>query len=160
MNKLKLILFTISLTYFGNIQAQESVNSSGGNAIGSGGKLGYTIGQITYHQNSSGTHSASQGIQQSFEISTVLSVENTEHLKLQLTAFPNPTTKYLTLSFGEKGKTRTAYQLFDVSGKLLQSKSNLQNKETVPMQNFSNGVYYLKVSNKNNLIKTFKIIKN
>lgn len=160
MKKLKTIVIIIFISFVGNLRAQESVNSSGGNAIGSAGEIEYSIGQITYNKNANGTSSVSQGVQQAFEISETLSTNNTENIELQLTAFPNPTTNYLTLSFGEKNSTTIAYQLFDVTGKMLQSKSNLQNKETLPMQKFSSGIYYLKVSEKNNIIKTFKIIKN
>jgi hypothetical protein len=49
-----------------NIQAQETVSTSGGNASGSGGSASYTIGQVAYTSNTSSAGTVSQGIQQPY----------------------------------------------------------------------------------------------
>ena len=51
MKHKKLKLCAILLIGFGltGLQAQESVNTTGGNASGSGGSVSYSVGQVTYH---------------------------------------------------------------------------------------------------------------
>jgi hypothetical protein len=52
------------------------------------------------------------------------------------------------------------YQLFDISGKLLESNTIVANSTTIKMEQLATGNYFLKVSQNNKEIKTFKIIKN
>lgn len=51
---------------FGPAQAQQSVNTTGGNASGSGGSVSYTVGQVVYTYHSSVSGQMNQGVQQVF----------------------------------------------------------------------------------------------
>lgn len=157
---MKKILLFIPLLYFGNIQAQESLYTSGGNGSGSGGTVGYSVGQLAFNESSDGTYTVSPGVQQPFEISNILSLEKYQNLNFKLLAFPNPTTNYLTLSFEKSNNERLTYQLFDLNGRLIQTKDKLKTNETISMKHLSNATYYINVLEKNQIIKTFKIIKN
>ena len=76
-NKSKpLALLVAGLLCAGLTQAQESVNSTGGNATGSGGTVSYTIGQVGYTTNTGSNGSVAQGVQQAYEILTVGINEN------------------------------------------------------------------------------------
>ena len=160
MGKFKNILLFISLIYIGNIQAQESTYTSGGNATGSGGTIEYSVGQLVFSENSDGTYTVSQGIQQAYEISNSLSLENYKSINLQVSAFPNPTTDYLTLSFNQSSHVKLVYQLFGADGKVLETKRNLEMNETINMEGLNSAIYYLNILEDNLIIKTFKIIKN
>ncbi|MDD2634269.1 MAG: hypothetical protein PHW82_02085 [Bacteroidales bacterium] len=46
------------------LQAQESVNTTGGNALGSGGSVSYSAGQVIYTNNTGTSGSVAQGVQQ------------------------------------------------------------------------------------------------
>ncbi|MEJ5266144.1 MAG: hypothetical protein WHT29_12590, partial [Bacteroidales bacterium] len=95
--KLKLsaiILLGLGLT---GLQAQESVNATGGNAFGSGGSVSYSVGQVVYTTNSGTNGSVAQGVQQPYEISVVTGLEEAKGINLSVSAYPNPTTDYLTL---------------------------------------------------------------
>ena len=73
--KLKLsavLLLGLGLT---GLQAQESVNATGGNASGSGGSASYSVGQVVYTNNTGTSGSVAQGVQQPFEISVVTGIE-------------------------------------------------------------------------------------
>ena len=97
--KLKLsavLLLGLGLT---GLQAQESVNATGGDALGSGGSASYSVGQVVYTTNTGTNGSVAQGVQQAFEISVVTSIEEAQGITLL--AYPNPTTDYLTLFIGE-----------------------------------------------------------
>jgi hypothetical protein len=79
--------------------AQESVNASGGEAIGSGGTVAYSIGQTVSSIHTGNSGSVAQGAQQAYEI-YALGVEETA-LRVSLCAFPNPTMENLTLQISD-----------------------------------------------------------
>ena len=84
------------LLWGGMTQAQESANSSGGDASGKGGSVAYSVGQVVYTTNTGSKGTVAQGVQEPYEISIVLGIDNLT-INLELTAYPNPTTSYLTL---------------------------------------------------------------
>lgn len=153
--KLSVLLIGLGLT----AQAQQATTATGGNTSGSGGTVAYSVGQIIYTTNTGTTGSVAQGVQQPYEISIVLGVADNS-IKLELTAYPNPTTNYLTLSAGNAELSTLNFQLYDISGKLIESRKIISCIETVAMENLPTATYFLKVTNNNNEVKTFKIIKN
>lgn len=159
--KQKLLLTTYSLIFICllPIYAQQTVVSSGGNATGSGGSASYSVGQIVYTTVSTANHSLAQGVQQAFEISTTLGVED-ELINLSFNAYPNPTTDKLNLKIANFNQKNMVYALFDVQGRLI-SKQKIETENTqIGTDNLKAAIYFLKVFNRNNVIKVFKIIKN
>ena len=156
--KLSALLFLgLGLT---GLQAQTSVNATGGNASGSGGSASYSVGQLAYTTNTGTNGSVSEGVQQPFEISVVTGLEEAKGINLSVTAYPNPTTDYLTLSISEFEISNLTYQLYDISGKLLQSEKITGNQTSIVMSNLVPATYFVKVIQGNKEFKTFKIIKN
>lgn len=157
--KLSFITYLLFLSLSSNfLLAQEATTSSGGNATGSNGNVSYTIGQVVYTTNTGTTGSLAQGVQQPFEIQTVLGIDNF-NINLQMTVFPNPTTSWLQLVIKNYGFEKLNYQIFDINGKLvLQSKISTE-ATTISMENLSTNIYLLKVLENNKEVKTFKIIK-
>jgi hypothetical protein len=143
---------------FNQVYAQQATTASGGDASGSGGSVAYSIGQIVYTTNTSSSGSVAQGVQQPYEISIITGLLETD-IKLNLSAYPNPTTNYLMLQIDNFDKD-LSYQLFDISGKLLESNTVAANSTTINMEQMQTGTYLLKVTQNNKLVKTFKIIKN
>lgn len=146
------------MLWAGIAQAQESANASGGDATGSGGTVAYSIGQIVYTTHTGSTGSVAQGVQQPYEISIVAGVED-HQISLNLKAFPNPTTNYLTLTIDNIELSNLNFQLFDISGKLLESKKIINTTEIIHMENLPSATYFLSVTNNNKELKTFKIVK-
>lgn len=140
------------------LQAQESINTSGGNATGSGGSTSYSIGQVVYNTSTGDDGSVAQGVQQAFEIS-VLGVEDFE-INPSLTAYPNPTADYLTLEVKELDYESLNFQLFDIQGKLLQTQKITNNQTNIVMSTLPVSTYFIKVNQGNKEVKTFKVIKN
>jgi len=66
-----ILLLATLLLWVGFVQAQESVNASGGNAIGNGGTVAYSVGQVVYTTDTDASGTVSQGVQQAYEIFTV-----------------------------------------------------------------------------------------
>ena len=151
-----LLLLGLGLT---GLQAQESVNATGGNASGSGGSASYSVGQVVYTTNTGTNGSVSQGVQQPYEISVVTGIEEAKGINLSVSAYPNPTTDYLTLSIGEFEISNLSYQLYDMNGKLLQSEKISGNQTSIVMSNLVPSSYFVKVIQGNKEVKTFKIIK-
>ena len=151
----------ISILFLGfglTAQAQQAATATGGNASGSGGTVAYSVGQIVYTTNTGTTGSVAQGVQQPYEI-YVLGIEDNS-INLALTAYPNPTTSNLTLSVGQADLSKMNFQLYDMVGKLIESRKIVSSTETIGMETLPNATYFLKVMNNSTEVKTFKIIKN
>ena len=153
--KLSVLLLGLALT----LQAQQATTATGGDASGSGGTVAYSVGQIVYTTVTGANGSIAQGVQQPYEISIVQGIEENS-IQLELTAYPNPTTNYLTLHVGKAELSTLNFQLYDISGKLIESRKIISSTETIAMANLASATYFLKVTNNNNEVKTFKIIKN
>jgi hypothetical protein len=162
--KLKLcavLLLGLGLT---GIQAQEAIPATGGVASGGGGSVSYSIGQVVYTTNTGTNGSVAQGVQQPFEISVVTGIEQAKGINLNCSAYPNPTTDYLTLKVDNFELSTVSFQLFDINGKLLENKKVTGNESTISMENLVPATYLLKVVQMKHAsyqeVKTFKIIKN
>ena len=161
----KVKFFAAILLSFGlvELKAQETIPATGGNATGSGGTINYTVGQLVYTTNTGTTGSVAQGVQQPYEISVVSGVDETENINLILSAYPNPTTDFLTLKIDASSTLSIqsmSHQLYDISGKLLESKKIEGNETSIDMKNLVPAIYFLKVIQGSKELKTFKIIKN
>jgi len=163
--KLKLsavLLLGIGLT---GLQAQEAIPATGGEASGGGGSASYSVGQMVYTTNTGTNGSVAQGVQQPYEISVVTEIEQAKDINLSVSAYPNPTTDYLTLSISDNIQASDdfslmSYQLYDMQGKLLQTEKITGNQTSISMSNHAPATYFVKVTEGNKEVKTFKIIKN
>ncbi len=159
MQHTKPILTLIFIIGFGNIQAQEAVSTSGGDAAGSGGTSSFSVGQVTYTTNIGTDGSMAQGVQQPYEISIVTEIEEAKEISLSFSVYPNPTTTFLKLNVGNYTTKDLNYQLYDGSGKIIESTKVNSNETSIFMENTARGIYFLKVIENNKELKTFKIIK-
>jgi hypothetical protein len=153
-----LAAFTVSIV---GLHAQESTPSSGGEAIGEGGSVSYTVGQVAYSTHTGTTGSVSEGVQQPYEISVIIGIEESG-ISLNISAFPNPTTDYLILKIADDAfqETRYTMALYDVNGRIIKQQFIVANETTIDMADLHPATYLLKVVNDNQEVKTFKIIKN
>jgi len=151
-----ILLFGIGLT---GLQAQTSVNTTGGNASGGGGSASYTVGQIVYQTHTGTNGSVAAGAQQHYEISVVTAIEQAKTINLSVTAYPNPAADYLTLNISEFKLSGLSYQLFDMSGKLLSNEKITGSQTQIIMSQLVPASYLLVVKQGNIGLKTFKIVK-
>ena len=142
------------------LSAQQSSNAAGGNATGTGGTVSYSVGQMNYTTNTGTSGSACQGVQQPYEIYTVTSVDEAKDLNINLSAFPNPTFDNLTLKIESAITKNLSYLLFDMNGKLLATQKLDGTETKIAMNNYAAATYFIKITENNNTLKTFKIIKN
>lgn len=141
------------------VVAQQTVNTAGANANGTGGSACYSVGQIVYSEITGASKGyVIQGVQQPFEISVVSGVEKVG-INLLVTAFPNPVADDLTLKIVDQGNSSYQYELLDLSGKKILSGIVVSNETFISMKSLPDAVYLLHVSMGNSEVKTFKIIK-
>jgi len=138
------------------VSAQEAITSTGGNAQGSGGTSSYTIGQVIYTTNTSTSGSVAQGVQQSY----LISVTGLERIKgVDLIAYPNPATDVLTLIVENENYASLSYSLYNMNGVLVESNKVINNNTSIVVKELTSGTYFLRVTDPQQEVKTFQIIK-
>lgn len=157
MKKIKASVLFLILN--GAIHAQETTLSAGNDASSASGTVHYSIGQITYTTHSGINGSSAQGVQQPFEIMAIVGIE-LKDIQLELSAYPNPAINSLTLKVENYVQEKLTFQLTDVAGKLISSNHITSELTQIPMNELPAASYFLIVSNEDQLIKNFKIIKN
>lgn len=150
----KKLLFIGAILSCTQINAQQAVVTSGGNASGNNGNISYSMGQVNYTT----VGAVVQGMQQPFEIQTLLGIDNS-NINLELILYPNPTTSLVNLLVKDYNSEPIQYQLFDFNGRLLVNDKIATTSTTIQMEQYPNAVYLLKVLENNKEVKTFKIMK-
>ena len=160
--KIKLTLWSVIglIVCYVSLFGQSNTVSSGGTANGSGGSATYTIGQAFYLQVDGNPNYLIEGMQQPYEVSEHISIEQFDKIAVTLSAYPNPTKDVLILSRTTKDGVLSV-SLFDVGGKEITRMSMTDGEIEIAMSHLAKGTYYLNVnSSENQLIKSFKILKN
>jgi Secretion system C-terminal sorting domain len=160
---LKLCALVMLGLLLNDLHAQTTIPASGGDASGTGGTVSYSIGQPAYCSNVGGNGTCLQGIQQPYEILAVDVAEEIGTIKRMLSVYPNPTSGSLILTIyndDSPGIQSMVYHIIDKEGKLLENKSVFDKETCIDMGNLTPSTYFLKVIEKNKIIKTFKIVKN
>ncbi len=153
------ILFCFLLCFTIKINAQKGSIASGGNAYGAGGKVSYSVGQVAYTTFTGSGGSILQGLQQPYEI-VILGTDNFTKITLSISVYPNPTNNLANLKVDYFNFENLQFYLTDVTGKQLQSQKISEIETQIQMENLPKAVYFLNVLENNNLLKSFKIIKN
>jgi hypothetical protein len=158
--KYRYITLFISSFCILNLNAQETISATGGNATGLGGDVSYTIGQVVYTTNTGVDGSVAQGVQQPFEISVITGSTEATGINLIVSAYPNPTTDYLILKTEDFQFSDMNFHLYDMAGKLIESNKISGNETKIETRDLVPATYFLKVMQDNKEIITFEIIKN
>jgi hypothetical protein len=158
--QLKLSVALVFGVCLSNLHAQTSINTTGGVASGSGGNVSYSLGQLVYTTNTGSNGSVTQGVHQAYEISVVTAVESA--IAIRLSVYPNPTTDYLTLEVDAstlESDQQLSYQLLDINGILLLNAKITGCQTSIMMSNLATATYFVKITNGDKDVKTFKILK-
>ncbi len=152
--------------------AQEAIPAAGGTATGQGGSASFTVGQVVYTVLSGEGNLVIQGVQQPYEISVVTSSEEIPIAGIDVLAYPNPATDFVTLRVESsliQDLQPLAYELFDMAGRVLEKQNITSNYTNIRMNHLASSTYFLKVYNATGVSssgpnssvqsKTFKIIK-
>jgi hypothetical protein len=148
-----LVVFGITV-----LQAQESLNGSGGNATGSAGTSSYSIGQLFYNTNNGSGGSEAQGVQQPYEIYNT-GIDKAKDISLVCSTYPVPASDILTLVVKNTDTGKLSYQLYDLKGNIIDQNNIVSDETHISMTSYTAGTYFLKIISQNTEVKTFKIIK-
>ena len=74
-----------------------------------------------------------------------------------INVYPNPAKQFINFT-GVKGKSYSVI-LSDAAGRVLMNKSNLDNNDTISLEAYANGIYFLKVQSAEGSHKVFKLVK-
>jgi len=78
---------------------------------------------------------------------------------IDLKVFPNPAQDFIIIQFDKLNET-PSYALYNVSGKLMESKIITSTTTQLEMQNYATGKYILKLTGESgNPLHSFKIVK-
>jgi hypothetical protein len=139
----------------GLLTAQEGFSASGFDAVSTGGSVSSTIGQVFYHQWTENEGKINEGIQQPYEI-FVVSVD--DNLKTSVLLFPNPTQDFVLLKM-ENNVKDFSYTLYSMDGKWLEDQKIDQEETVLSLQKYSCNIFLLVIYKGNNIVKTYKVIK-
>jgi opacity protein-like surface antigen len=158
-NKNLIFLISFFLAMASTSSAQTAVVGAGGEATGSGGTVSYSVGQVVYQTNNGTTYNETQGVQQPYEISVVTGDVSLKGINLSCKVYPNPSTTYLQLEIKNENLNNLQFQLFDITGKLLQTEQISASTTKINMADYPASTYLLQVMTSGETVQTFKIIK-
>ncbi|PLX17073.1 MAG: hypothetical protein C0597_07415 [Marinilabiliales bacterium] len=157
------VLILAAIFYFAfamcELNAQETINTAGAEITGNGGSVNYSIGQVVNLTYTGSNGSVSSGVQQPYEISVINELDNPFQITLKCNIYPNPTSNLVILNIENIDSKNMSYMLFDREGKFIKQQKIFSNETSVDMSNLISSIYFLKVSDGLQGIKTFKIIK-
>jgi len=151
-----LTMLVFSITY---LQGQQAVVTTGGVATGTGGSVSYTVGQAAYQTFTGTGGTVFQGVQQPWEVSSPVAIENTEDISLLMNVYPNPTSGAFKLIVGTLENRNLRFRLFDMNGVMLQDQKIDSEETEIFLQDLSSSIYFLKIMDNNREIKVFKMIR-
>lgn len=147
------MLFLNGITLY----AQESVTSAGGNGTGSSGSVSYSVGLVVYTTTIEAEGSVARGLQHAYEIYSLDIDDMTKNISLSV--FPNPTSDFLTLRISDNIIEKISYQLYDLTGNLIESRNIQSDQSLIDMSKLSSAVYFIHILKGNERIQSFKVIK-
>jgi hypothetical protein len=158
MNISKLTYCFLILLFFSiSISGQEVISTAGDFHFAGGHSVSWTIGEPVIDTWTAGGTVISQGFQQ--PILDIVSVYEHPDPSIDINAYPNPTSDFLNLVVANDDVEKLSYQLFDITGKLLDSQQIISEKTEIKFTQFPVATYYLKITSGNTELKTFKIVK-
>lgn len=155
--KLLSSMFLLSFSLSG-IHAQEAIVPSGGNAESINGSVSYSVGQVFYTTISGIDGSTEQGVQHAIEIYTA-GADEFDKITLECRVYPNPTSNFLTLDVKNFSQSGLSYIMYDMNGRILNQQKIVESPVIIEMIDLAPATYFLKVSDDNEVVRTFKIIK-
>ena len=157
MKTKSLLILSIAFCATIQIKAQNNTVSAGADAEGSNGSVSYSIGQVVYTSATGINGSINQGVQQPYDYDVITGIEHTE---IDLSLYPNPTLGQVNLSIADSRTQEYSLFLYDASGRLIMQNSQLNMLNSFSMESYAAGAYTLSVFKKEELVKSFRIIRN
>jgi hypothetical protein len=137
---------------------QQAVLSADCDASGSGGTVSWSVGQVAYTSWTDVTGVKTEGVQQPYEIYIMIGIEEVG-TDPGCILFPNPTSGNVTLKFLQGNFKNFSYSVYDLNGKSLRRGAVDKEDVLISMEDLHSDTYFLVLSEKDQAVKTYKIIK-
>lgn len=145
------------------LMAQDAFTTTGGDIKNTEGSVSFSIGQVLYSNFTGEDGMITEGVQQPYEIYVITSIDDIDDITLSVKAFPNPVINLLNLSIEETNTYNLheiKYHLINFEGRLIRSQILSNNTTAIDMTFLLPGIYFLNVMYRQQVIKTFKIMKH
>jgi Secretion system C-terminal sorting domain len=154
------LLFILMLAGFpmAELFAQQGILSANCNASGNGGTVSWSVGLVAYSAWSESTGIITEGVQQPYEIFNIAGLEDFES-DPEFIVFPNPTNGKVTLKFFDHTLKNLSSCIYDIGGTLLRRVEVDTEEVSIPMDDLKSATYFLVILEKDQPVKTYKIIK-
>ena len=138
------------------MQAQEVVSTGGDHYESPELQFSWTIGEPVIETFASTAYGLTQGFHQSkLTVTPVFSLfENTN-----ITAYPNPTSDIVFIKFTGNDFIYSKAELYSLDGKLLRINDLNSDINQVNCKELPNGEYILRVKQKEQVLRSFKVVK-
>lgn len=135
---------------------QATVTTAGGEA----GTICYTVGQTIVMPVITDAGSLTPGVQQTYLITIADNVGlKDRQITLEAEVYPNPVTDRLILRVNNVDTGTMRYTLIDANGRTITSDNIANVQTTIDMCNLVPAVYFLRTSEGDTTLLTFKIVK-
>lgn len=159
--KLKILLsvIIILMTHLAISQtvSPELVSSAGDSFNNTSYQLDWSIGECVTATHSAGAYVITQGFHQNTYIIT--SVEDLR-ADIEMLVYPNPTSDFINLKVESSKVESLQFTITDLSGKVLQNGKFANQTEQIYFSSYAVGTYLITISQNNQILKSFQIIKN
>jgi hypothetical protein len=153
MKKETLLVFSLLLSTC-SVSAQDVVSAQGDSYSNASANIDFTIGEVIIDTGTDGTNDLTQGFHQTNWNFAGL---DDQAPQMEVTVFPNPTSEVLNIS--TETYAGVVYKLYDAQGKLVANDILNGYTTTINVNQCAPGTYSLVLEDKNQLLKTFKLIK-
>jgi hypothetical protein len=152
-------LFSIGLILliYTETDAQQVISSAGISGSNTSGSINSTVGELVIDTKTAGSTTITQGFHQTKLI--VTSVKDLQNFGFTITAFPNPTSDFVTIKIENGKPSKMSYMLFDTSGKPLQNGTIANNEAEISFISLNPATYILNILKDGKEIKIIKIVK-
>ena len=134
--------------------SQEVVSTQGDTYSNGSGTIDFTIGEVVINTGTDGTNDITQGFHQTNW--NFLGIDD-QSPNYEAMVYPNPSENILNIR--TNSYANVLYSLYDSQGKLI-VQDELSSEETaIQVENLAPGNYSISLSNENQVLKTFKLIK-
>lgn len=147
---ISLLLISCSIAH-----SQEVVSTAGESYTNASGRIDFTIGEVIISTETNGAFDLTQGFHQTnFKLAELDDHSNGNLISI----FPNPAEDILTVQIGALQNVH--YDLFDISGKLVERSKLNSEIPTINVNQLTAGTYLLRLSDDHQNIKTLMFIKS
>lgn len=135
--------------------AQSSTVCSGGEGLGPGGSVSFSIGQLVVESTIDSEGSISPGVQQTYESASVYVNESLFDNTLVL--YPNPTTQFIEMDFGKIFTGQV--MIFDAAGNVILNQNVNTIEYRIDAEGWSSGLYMVHVVKDNESVAVHSVLK-